>query len=109
MLSLFDTLSVSSKLEICGIELKAALSAFEQFEEGGTFAFLHGSKLFISFQTLRVKIHERQSSFNTMFFPNSKITGDRYKSCFNCKLELFSFLRRELVGKHREQTLAVLI
>ena len=41
---------------------------FEHIENGGKLAGLH--KSFISFQTLRLKIHERQSSCDTMFFSN---------------------------------------
>ena len=44
---------------------------------GGKSASLHDSKVIFSFQTFRLKIHRRQSSYNTVFFLNIKITGTK--------------------------------
>ena len=44
---------------------------------------------FISFQMLILKIHERQSSCDTVFFPNIKITGTKDVSVVSWRF--FSF------------------
>ena len=50
---------------------------FEHFKDGGKLAGFYDSKIIFFIQTLRLKIHEQQSSTKTIFFPNIKITGTK--------------------------------
>ena len=52
-----------------------------------------------SFQTLRLKIHERQRNFNTIFFSNIKMAGTKDVSI--ASWSFFHFLHRQLITDDR--------